>query len=54
MPGCYGFVGSGNKEVPETTVAHHNSHFDIDEKALLVTSTLYAEYAVDYLNNTIE
>ena len=54
VPGCYGFVGSGNKEVPETTVAHHNSHFDIDEKALLVSSTLYAEYAVDYLNNTIE
>lgn len=54
VPGCYGFVGSGNKEVPETIVAHHNSHFDIDEKALLVSSTLYAEYAVDYLNNTIE
>ena len=54
VPGCYGFVGSGNNEVPETTVAHHNSHFDIDEKALLVSSTLYAEYAVDYLNNTIE
>ena len=54
VPGCYGFVGSGNKEVPETTVAHHNSHFDIDEKALLVSSALYAEYAVDYLNNTIE
>lgn len=54
VPGCYGLVGSGNEEVPETTVAHHNSHFDIDEKALLVTSTLYAEYAVDYLNNTIE
>lgn len=54
VPGCYGFVGSGNKEVPETTVAHHNSHFDIDEKALLVASALYAEYAVDYLNNTIE
>lgn len=54
VPGCYGFVGSGNKEVPETIVAHHNSHFDIDEKALLVTSTLYAEYAVDYLNNTIK
>ena len=54
VPGCYGFVGSGNKEVLETTVAHHNSHFDIDEKALLVSSTLYAEYAVDYLNNTIE
>ena len=54
VPGCYGFVGSGNKEVPETIVAHHNSHFDIDEKSLLVSSTLYAEYAVDYLNNTIE
>ena len=54
VPGCYAYVGTGNKEIKETIVAHHNSHFDIDEKALLVASALYAEYAVDYLNNTIE
>ena len=54
VPGCYAYVGSGNPDVPETVVAHHNSHFDIDEEALLVSTTLYAIYAIDFLNGTIE
>lgn len=53
VPGCYAYVGSGNDERPETRVAHHNSHFDIDEKALLVSVQLYAAYAVDFLNSEI-
>lgn len=54
VPGCYAYVGSGNPDKPETIVAHHNSHFDIDEDALLVSTTLYATYAIDYLNDQID
>ncbi len=54
VPGSYAYVGSGNKDIPETVVAHHNSHFDIDEKSMLMSSTLYATYAIDFLNETIE
>lgn len=54
VPGCYAYVGSGNKDIPETLVAHHNSHFDIDEHALFVSTLLYTTYAIDYLRGTIE
>lgn len=54
VPGCYAFVGSGNPDRPETTVAHHNSHFDIDEDALFVSTLLYATYAIDYLNGNVD
>jgi amidohydrolase len=53
VPGVYAYVGSANPEIPETTVAHHNSHFDIDEKALEVAASLYAGYAVDFLNGEV-
>lgn len=53
VPGVYAYVGSNNPEIPETTVAHHDSHFDIDEKALLVASSLYAAYAVDFLTGRV-
>ena len=54
VPGSYAYVGSRNKEIPETVVAHHNSYFDIDERSMIMSSTLYAAYAIDYLNGTIE
>ena len=53
VPGCYAYVGSANKDRPETMVAHHNSHFDIDEDALRVSAAMYAAYAVDFLNGTV-
>jgi amidohydrolase len=53
VPGVYAYVGSANPEFPETTVAHHDSHFDVDEKALEVASSLYAGYAVDFLNGEV-
>lgn len=49
VPGCYAYVGSRNEENPNTTQAHHNDHFDIDEYALVVGAALYAEYAARYL-----
>lgn len=51
VPGSYVYVGSGNEKIPETTVAHHNSHFDIDEGALQVGTLAYVLYTLDYLRN---
>ncbi|MCD8365654.1 MAG: amidohydrolase, partial [Clostridiales bacterium] len=53
VPGVYAFVGSGNVEIPETMAAQHNSHFDIDEKALEISAALYAAYAMDFLNGEV-
>ncbi len=53
VPGVYAYVGTGNPEIPETTVAMHNSHFDIDERALLVGTAIYAAYAVAFLNDEV-
>lgn len=48
-PGCYAFVGTGNCNKPNTQIAHHNEYFDIDEDALTTSVSLYAAYAIDYL-----
>lgn len=53
VPGVYCYVGSGNAAYPDTTVAHHNCHFNIDEDALRVCAAIYAAYAVDYLNGLV-
>lgn len=50
VPGVYCYVGSGNAARPETCVPHHDDRFDIDEDALRVAASIYACYAVDYLN----
>lgn len=52
VPGVYAFVGSASPEIPESMVAHHDDHFDIDERALEVAAALYAGYAMDWLNRT--
>lgn len=44
--GVYAYVGSRNIKIPETCVSHHNSSFDIDERALIYASALYASYAL--------
>ncbi len=49
VPGVYAYIGSGNNDIPETTVAHHNSHFDVDERCITLASELYAQYALDFL-----
>lgn len=53
VPGVYVYVGSANDHNPDTRVAHHNSHFDIDEDALTVAAALYTCYAADYLNGEV-
>ncbi|MBR1918669.1 MAG: amidohydrolase [Spirochaetales bacterium] len=54
VPGVYGFVGSGNDARPETRVAHHDCHFDIDEDCLVVAAAMDAAYAINFLNGTID
>ena len=53
-PGVYAYIGSGNPAKPDTTVAHHNSHFDIDEDAVPIAAALYACYSADYLNGVFD
>ncbi|MGO1637920.1 M20 metallopeptidase family protein [Ancrocorticia populi] len=49
VPGVYAFVGTGNPEVPNSQNSHHNGNFDIDEAALPLGASLYAEYAYWWL-----
>ncbi len=53
VPGVYAFVGSANADIPETCASHHDSHFDLDERALIMGSALYAGYAMDFLNEEV-
>jgi len=41
IPGCYFFVGAAPADRP--VAAHHNPHFDIDEKALTIGLALMVE-----------
>jgi len=43
VPGCFFFVGSAPKDREPLSVPHHCSHFDFDERALLVGSSVFVE-----------
>ena len=43
VPGCFFFVGSAPPDHEPLSVPHHCSHFDIDERALLVGSSVYLQ-----------
>ena len=43
VPGCYFLVGSSPDGHEPLSVPHHCSHFDIDERALLIGSSVYVE-----------
>lgn len=49
VPGVYAYIGTRNPALPDTTVAHHNGRFDIDEDCLPLAAGLYAACAFDYL-----
>ena len=53
VPGVYAFVGTRNENVFETTVAHHNPFFDIDENGLKTSVAMYVGYAIEFLNNLV-
>ena len=53
MPHCRGaFVYFGTRsDKPGTEYSNHNGHFDIDERGLLVSCSLYVNYALWVLND---
>ena len=49
IPGCYFLIGSAPEGREPLSVPHHCSHFDIDERALLVGSSVYLQLIDDLL-----
>ena len=49
VPGCFFLVGSAPEDREPLSVPHHCSHFDIDEHALLVGSSVYLQLIDDLL-----
>ncbi len=49
IPGCFFFVGSAPENQPFRSVPHHCSHFDIDERALLVGASIFVQLIEDQL-----
>ncbi len=49
IPGCFFFVGSAPQDREPLTVPHHCSHFDFDERALLVGSSIWIELVTGLL-----
>ncbi len=49
VPGCYFLVGSAPEGREPLSVPHHCSHFDIDERALLVGSSVFLQLAESLL-----
>ena len=50
VPGCYFLIGSAPKDREPLSVPHHCSHFDIDERALLIGSSVYLQLVEDLLS----
>lgn len=48
VPGAFAFVGCGNEE-KNCCYSHHSGNFAIDEDALSIGTSLYIQYALDYL-----
>lgn len=50
VPGVLAFVGAGNPE-KGAGYPHHHGMFNIDEDSLEIGTSVYAQYALDFLNN---
>ena len=48
-PGCFFFIGSSPKNREPLSTPHHCSHFDIEEDALLVGSSVFIQLIEDLL-----
>lgn len=48
-PGCFGFVGCRNSEIG-ADFPHHNERFNVDESVLANGAGMYAQYAIEFLN----
>jgi len=49
IPGVFAFVGAGN-EKKGANYPHHHRKFNIDEDALIIGTSLYGQFALDFLN----
>jgi len=49
VPGCFFFVGSSPEGVDPSEIPHHCSHFDINEEALLVGSSIWVQLIDDLI-----
>ena len=49
VPGCFFFVGSAPIDKEPLSVPHHCSHFDFDERALLIGSSVYLQLIEDLI-----
>lgn len=49
IPGCFFFIGSAPPGKEPMSVPHHCSHFDIDERALLVGASMFVQLIFDKL-----
>ena len=45
VPGCFFFLGTAPKNSPPMSVPQHCSHFDIDESAMLIGSSIFIQVA---------
>ena len=48
VPGTYAYIGTHNDD-EFTKLPHHNSKLIIDENSLIVGTSMYAQYTIDYL-----
>ncbi|MDF2721913.1 MAG: peptidase [Paenibacillus sp.] len=53
VPGCFMFVGAGNRE-QGIVAPHHHPRFDLDESAILQSATLLASMADHYLRGSAD
>ena len=47
VPGCFFFLGTMPENAPEMSIPQHCSHFNIDEKAMLIGSSIFVELALN-------
>lgn len=52
-PGCFAFFGIANPEI-DAVHSHHSNFFKIDERALPIGSAMYAQYALQWLEEHAE
>ena len=50
IPGCFFFLGTAPKNSKPMSVPQHCSHFDIDEDAMLVGSSIFVALALKNSN----
>lgn len=50
IPGSFIFIGSAPNDKPLMSIPHHCSHFNIDERALLIGTSVFVQLIRDYSN----